>query len=72
MRVSVTLDDELLAEAKGLTEIDNTRQLIRRAVTKNGTLRGFEIRCELSRNDARSKVSPETPIVGGMCKMGGW
>lgn len=32
MRMSVTLDEKLLAEAKELTKIENTQQLIRHSI----------------------------------------
>ena len=65
MRVSVTLDDELLAEAKRLTEIDNTQQLIRRAVVKMAHYEALKYLVSLAGTMPDLKLTPRRRLLVG-------
>ena len=65
MRVSVTLDDELLAEAKRLTEIDNTQQLIRSAVANMAHYEALKYLVSLAGTMPDLKLTPRRRLLVG-------
>lgn len=65
MRVYVTLDDELLAEAKRLTEIDNTQQLLRRAVAKMAHYEALKYLVSLAGTMPDLKLTPRRRLLVG-------
>lgn len=58
MRISFSLDEKLLAEAKELTKIENTQQLIRHAVKAMASYEALKYLGSLAGTMPRLKVTP--------------
>ena len=58
MRMSVTLDEKLLAKAKELTQIDNTQQLIRYSIESMMSYEAVKCLVKLAGTEPSLKAPP--------------